>query len=103
MELELIKDALVQGAKLSIVKKALTDAGLVLLLEKCINDDDDSIVSTYELITEREYLYHKARKIFVSKEDIGFLNRNQLVELCEGSKLTCTEKGYWEILKQTIV
>lgn len=102
MELEMIKDALVQGAKLSLVKKTIVDANLVLLQEKKINNEDDSISIHYTLVTEREYLHQKSKKIFVSREDIGFLQRYQLIALCEGSKVSYTERGYWEILKQSI-
>jgi len=107
MELVAFKEALAQGAKLTIVKKALIEAGFVLMQQHHFEENDLQPTS-YKLVTEREYYFHRNKKVFVYKEDMGFLNRNQLMTLCDGVELTYyanptdPQQNYWENLKESI-
>ena len=108
MKLIAFKDALAQGAKMSIVKKALAEAGYVLMQQNHFTEGDLQPTS-YMIVTEREYFYHRNKKLYVYREHMGFLNRNQLMTLCDGVELTYyanvvdPQQNYWEELTNASV
>lgn len=104
MVLESFRDALVQGAKLPIVKQALRESG-ILLMQIHYPERQGFKPIRYVLTPEKHFLHkRKNSTAFIYREDIGFLSREQLISLCEQRPLTYYHNSndpkmdYWESL-----
>lgn len=105
MSLANFKDALVQGARLPLVKTAIKEAGVVLMqVHSPVNKSNFKPIH-YTLTPEKEYLHKRKNSTsFIYREDLGFLTRAQLITLCSRKELTYYHNvndpsmDYWESL-----